>query len=147
MNNKLSLQNRLQNRDVLIGMFTKINNCNVVEMIGIAGFDFVIFDTEHANFSRVEIENLIRTADSVGINSIVRVQEATPEEILHALDSGADGVQLPGVKSIEQATEACRSSNIILRGIAAVPWLNALPCMGCGTRMRNTLAMPTVTQQ
>ena len=94
MNNKFSLRERIRNGDVLIGMFAKFNNCSAVEMVGIAGFDFVIFDTEHANFSRTEIENLVRTADSVGMSSVVRVQEAIPEEVLHALDSGADGVQV-----------------------------------------------------
>lgn len=52
MNNKFSLRERIRNGDVLIGMFAKFNNCSAVEMVGIAGFDFVIFDTEHANFSR-----------------------------------------------------------------------------------------------
>ena len=116
MNNKFSLRERIQNGDVLIGMFAKFNNCNAVEMVGLAGFDFVIFDTEHANFSRGEIENLIRTADSVGMSSIVRVQETTPEEVLHALDSGADGVQVPGITTIEQAVEVCRSSKYYPEG-------------------------------
>lgn len=58
----------------------------------------------------------MRTADSVGMSSVVRVQEAIPEEVLHALDSGADGVQVPGIESIEQAVRVCRSSKYYPEG-------------------------------
>lgn len=116
MNTKFSLRERVKNHDVLIGMFGKFNNSNVVEMIGMAGFDFVIFDTEHANFSHTEIENLIRAADGVGMSSVVRVKEATPEEVLHALDSGADGVQIPSITNMEDAIEVCRSSKYYPEG-------------------------------
>jgi 4-hydroxy-2-oxoheptanedioate aldolase len=110
MNKRNSLRLRIKNREVLFGTFAKINSPAVVEMIGMVGFDFAIFDMEHANFSLCDVENLIRTADSVELGSIVRVAHATPEDVLHALDSGAGGVQVPSITTMEQAKETCRSA-------------------------------------
>ena len=105
-----SLRKRLMNKEVLLGTFQKLNSPAVTEMIGQAGFDFVIIDTEHANFSCGEVENLVRAADSVGLGSIVRVKDANGVEILHALDSGAEGVQIPDLETVEQAEQALRAT-------------------------------------
>lgn len=110
------LRRRIKDGEILIGMFGKINSSSVVEMVGMAGFDFIIFDTEHANFSHSEIENLIRAADSVGMSSIVRVEDATAEDVLHALDSGADGVQIPSIDRLDTAVAMCRSSKYYPEG-------------------------------
>lgn len=105
-----NLRQRINNKECVIGTFVKVNNPDVIEIIGKAGFDFVIIDTEHANFSNLDVANLIRTADSVNLNSIVRVSTPSEDPILHALDSGADGVQIPNVKTIEQAKMAAQAA-------------------------------------
>ncbi len=106
MYKKLSLKQRLNKGEVIIGIFLKINSPAVAEIIGYSGFDFIIIDNEHSNFSYYETENIIRAANSTGINAIVRVASASEEHILHAADSGSQGVQIPSIVTIKEAKQA-----------------------------------------
>lgn len=110
MNNTFSLREKIKSGKVSIGLFYKFNSQSIVEMIGYAGFDFIIVDMEHSNYSHFDTEGIIRAANGVGLSSIVRVKEAISEDVLHALDSGADGIQIPSIKSISTAVEVCTSS-------------------------------------
>ncbi len=108
--NENSLRSRIRNGERVIGTFFKINSPDLAEIVGKAGFDFIIVDTEHGNFSDGDVANIIRAADGVGLQTVVRVRRPSEEDILHALDSGASGVQIPGVTSIEGATEVAQSA-------------------------------------
>ena len=74
----------------------------LVEMIGLAGFDFVMLDGEHgAAFSN--LPNLILAADAAGVIPVVRVSSHERGFILQALELGAGGVQAPMVNTVEEA--------------------------------------------
>ncbi len=90
MNRANPIRQRILNKEILIGTMFKINSPALAELIGNCGFDFIVIDTEHSNFSPVDTENIIRAADAAGMASIVRTRDGSPEEVLHALDSGAE---------------------------------------------------------
>lgn len=116
MNRLNPIRQRILNKEVLIGTMFKINSPALAELIGNCGFDFIVIDTEHSNFSPVDTENIIRAADVAGMASIVRTRDGSPEEVLHALDSGADGVQVPSLTTIESAKRACESAKYFPEG-------------------------------
>lgn len=116
MNKAFSLRERILNKEVVYGLFYKLNSPDVAEMVGNAGFDFIIVDTEHANFSTYDAANIIRAADSTGMSTVVRVFSAEEEHVLHALDSGADGVQIPSITSVETAKKACAGAKYFPEG-------------------------------
>lgn len=116
MNKAYSLRERILNKEVVIGMFYKFNSQAIVEMVGNAGFDFIIVDTEHSNYSSYDVEGLIRAAECVDMSTVIRIREAISEDVLHALDSGADGVQIPSITSIETAKDVCNSSKYYPEG-------------------------------
>jgi 4-hydroxy-2-oxoheptanedioate aldolase len=116
MNKSSSLRTRILAGERVFGTFFKLNCMDAAEIIGNAGFDFIIIDTEHGNYSPVDVTNIIRAADSVNMSSIVRVRSAADEDVLHALDSGADGVQIPSITSVEQAKTACASAKYFPEG-------------------------------
>lgn len=116
MNRLFSLRERVLNKEVVFGLFYKLNSQAIAEMIGNAGFDFIIVDTEHSNYSSYDVEGIIRAAECVGMSSVIRIREAIPEDVLHALDSGADGVQIPSINSIESAFDVCKSSKYYPEG-------------------------------
>lgn len=97
-----NLKQRLKNGEVCVGPFFKTLNQNMVEMMGFAGYDFIIVDNEHANFGHVDIENIIRAADGVGLDSIIRIPSGSEEHVLHSLDSGAIGIQVPSLRTVEE---------------------------------------------
>lgn len=94
----------------VIGTFVKMTDPSSVEIIGLAGFDFIVIDSEHVGFNKETITNLIRTAELYNIVPIVRVKENEKTEILQALDSGALGVQVPNVDTQSDARNVIDSA-------------------------------------
>jgi 4-hydroxy-2-oxoheptanedioate aldolase len=94
----------------------KLNSPALAELVANVGFDFIVIDTEHSNFSPVDTENIIRAADAAGMASVVRTRDGSSEEVLHALDSGADGIQVPSLTTIEAAKRACESAKYFPEG-------------------------------
>ncbi|MGF6876904.1 HpcH/HpaI aldolase family protein [Paraburkholderia sp. MM5477-R1] len=97
----------------LLGTFVKTPSVHVVEILGAAGFDFLVIDGEHAAFDRQSIDLALLAARAAGVHAVVRVRNCDATEILAALDDGADGVLVPHISSREQAEaliRACRYS-------------------------------------
>lgn len=92
------------------GLFCSIPSPVVVEMIGHAGYDFVIVDTEHVLINPETLEHMIRAAEAVGLTALVRVPDASPGPVLRALDGGAQGVVVPHVRTRADAEAAVRAS-------------------------------------
>lgn len=103
---KSGIKEKLKQGQVVFGAFYKLNCPSLVEIFGHAGFEFIIIDNEHSNFSFSDMENLIRAADGVQLPTIVRVPDAGDDYLVHALDSGASGVQIPGLTTVEQVKAA-----------------------------------------
>lgn len=116
-----SVKDRLKNHETIFGTFYKLNSPIATEMLGWAGFDFIVVDCEHSPIGYESTENIIRTAENVGLSTIVRVPSAAEEHIFHALDSGAVGVQIPNLTSVEQFKEsvsACKYFPAGTRGLS-----------------------------
>ena len=97
--------------ETLLGTFIKTPTGHATEILGHVGFDFVVFDEEHAPFDRGTLDLALLAARAAGIAGIVRVAEPTPAKLLGVLDDGAAGVLVPHVSSPEKAREvvaACR---------------------------------------
>lgn len=105
----------------VFGLLNSIPSPLVVEMIGYAGYDFVILDMEHVCVNPETLENTVRAAECAGMTPLVRVPDAAPETILRALDCGALGIVVPHVRNradAEQAVAASRYHPLGSRGIS-----------------------------
>jgi 2-keto-3-deoxy-L-rhamnonate aldolase RhmA len=102
---------KIREREHVLGTFIKIPTSHSVEIVGLAGFDFVIIDQEHAPFDRGAIDIACLATRAADIAAIVRVQEANAAMIMSALDCGATGVMVPHCDSPAKARQiaaACR---------------------------------------
>ncbi len=111
-----ALKRALGEGRAVFGLFCSTPVPLVVEMIGCAGFDFVIIDTEHTLVNPETLENMLRAAETVGLTALVRVPDASPGAILRALDAGAQGVVVPRVRTRADAETAVRSSRYFPEG-------------------------------
>ena len=100
---------KIKDGDFAIGTFMKSNDPAIAEIIGLAGFDFLVLDNEHVAMGRDSMVNVIRAADAVGLDPLVRVRENNQVDILQALDAGALGVQVPNVDTFEEAASLVQS--------------------------------------
>ncbi|MCJ7814027.1 MAG: aldolase/citrate lyase family protein [Candidatus Atribacteria bacterium] len=106
---KNNLKKALHDSKIVFGPFLKITDPAVVEIMGFAGFDFVIIDEEHGPISMESAQNMIRAAESVNITPIIRVGDNNEALILRALDIGAQGIEIPQVNSRSDAVRAVKS--------------------------------------
>lgn len=86
-------------------------SADLIEVAGIAGFDYVFLDGEHGPFTTETIEVLCRAADAAGLTPIARVPDTSLPTILRYLDRGIMGIMGPHVCTGDDAqrlADACR---------------------------------------
>ncbi len=106
----------LHNGENVLGTWTKIADPSAIEVLGGCGFDFTVIDREHVALDNGAVTDLIRAAELLGIVPIVRPRENRAIDILHALDAGALGVQVPGINTREEAQAVVRAAKYAPRG-------------------------------
>lgn len=89
-------------------MLVELRQPSVMSLLANAGFDFVLIDNEHGQFTVETVADLSRAARGEGITPIVRVPELTYAHVAQSLDGGGQGIMLPRVTAPEQV-EACLS--------------------------------------
>ncbi len=115
-----AVQAKLNGGEEVYGLFCSIPSPVLVEMIGCAGYDFVILDTEHSLVDPQQLENLVRAAEAVELTPFVRVPEADPGAVLRVLDAGAMGVVVPHVRRRADVDAVIRAARYAPRGMRSL---------------------------
>lgn len=102
----MSLRQRLRGPEPVVALFSVIPSPAIAELAAHAGFDAIVFDSEHGPLGPESLDALVPVARSAGIHPIVRVRENEGSLIGAALDVGASGVMVPQVGSGEAAAAA-----------------------------------------
>ena len=97
---------RVLDGEPVLGCFLTWPSSGVVELAGLAGFDFVLIDVEHGFFSIESVAAMVLAADAAGIAAVVRPPTAVSEHLGRYLDAGAAGTLLPRVESAAMARAA-----------------------------------------
>jgi 4-hydroxy-2-oxoheptanedioate aldolase len=111
---------KLSKGEAIYGPFVGIPSAAIVELCGIAGFDYVVIDCEHSAIDFGACEEMVRAAELVGITPIVRVPGHDSRKILRYLDIGAQGIMAPNVVSSDEAraiVDAARYAPVGKRGL------------------------------
>lgn len=91
------LRARIKAGETLIGTFLKTPSPQVVEILGIAGLDFIVPDQEHAPIDLASMDMLAMAGRAVGIPLVPRRWGAGTDWIAPLLDLGCAGVMVPHV--------------------------------------------------
>ncbi|MEM8632419.1 MAG: aldolase/citrate lyase family protein [Pseudomonadota bacterium] len=102
-------RDRMLSGELLAGTFVKTPAYEVVEVLAQSGLDFICLDAEHAPFDRSRLDACLAIARALDFPALVRVEAGTPAAMLQALDSGAVGLVVPHVDSVEKARDVARS--------------------------------------
>ena len=100
------LKEKLARGEVSLGCSVMFPSPQVVEMLGYAGFDWVLIDCEHGSIGPGDVELMCMAADAVGITPIGRPKSNASSEITSLMDRGVMGVQAPHVNTAEDARRA-----------------------------------------
>jgi 4-hydroxy-2-oxoheptanedioate aldolase len=110
----------------MLGTFCVVGCTEIVELIAISGFDFVILDMEHGPFDLQQVSRCLLAAHLRGMPVIVRVANSGPSAIGGVLDLGADGILAPHVDSAEAAADVVAAARFAPHGHrGAHPWVRA----------------------
>ena len=73
------------------------------QILKAAGADYAVLDMEHTGFGFDTVRQVVRYCQAADLPLIVRVPSQSRHHVSRALDTGADGVMVPIVSSVEQA--------------------------------------------
>lgn len=114
-----------------IGTFLKLPRPEVVDILAIAGLDFLVCDTEHGQISEPEVREVIIAGRAARIPVVVRVPALEGGSVNRLLEAGAAGIQLAGVTTKAQAGELGRITRYPPDGTRGVS--TAQPAAAYGT--------------
>jgi 2-dehydro-3-deoxyglucarate aldolase/4-hydroxy-2-oxoheptanedioate aldolase len=92
----------------LLGTWVKIPTIETMQLLGDAGFDFVVIDMEHAPHTLERAIELVFAAQAMRMAALVRLPDHTGATIQPLLDGGADGLLVPRIANPETADAITR---------------------------------------
>jgi 2-keto-3-deoxy-L-rhamnonate aldolase RhmA len=90
----------------LIGLWSQLGNAAATEVVGDAGFDWVLIDTEHAPLELPVVADQLRALVGSDTSPLVRPAWNDPVIFKRLLDLGAQTLLVPFVQSAEEAARA-----------------------------------------
>ncbi|MEE2710153.1 MAG: aldolase/citrate lyase family protein [Gemmatimonadota bacterium] len=93
------------------GIQLRFGTAAIAELAGLAGFDWVLIDTEHAPQTPDSVQAQLQAAACTRTTPVVRAAKNDPDLIKLYLDMGALGIVVPFVNTPEEArlgADACR---------------------------------------
>ena len=96
----------LRENRLALGTYVTFADPQVIEIIGLAGFDAAFIDMEHTTFDLGLINQMIMAADLAGVTSMIRIPGNDENLILRLLDAGAQGIIIPHIDGLEGAKRA-----------------------------------------
>lgn len=123
---KNRLKEKIDKGEIVIGMEIWLRDPRVIELMGHAGFDFAHIENEHVAHNWETVENLIRTAEFVGLTPLYRSEQVFDgkppvNQIIKALKCGAQIIMVPHVgtpDTVKTVVDAVKYPPLGRRGVA-----------------------------
>lgn len=91
---------KLQQGKPVFGVIGTTNDPQIVEILGLTGFDYYMMDGEHGLIDPAQAENIVRACEVTGMTPLVRLGSRDPKLVLQYLDAGFMGVMMPGLETV-----------------------------------------------
>ena len=119
---KNQIKEKLAAGKPVYGAMIQFPDADLTEMLGYAGFDWILIDAEHGSINENDCAAMVRACELANTTSIVRPASQHPETLLRFLDRGAQGVQVPHVNTAAEAravVEAVKYYPLGKRGVTS----------------------------
>jgi 4-hydroxy-2-oxoheptanedioate aldolase len=91
-----------------LGTFIGAASPVAAEVCAAAGVDWLLLDLEHGAGGEEQIRDVVPAAGSYGVPTVVRVESAARIRMGRVLDSGAAGIMLPRLDTVDEVAAAVR---------------------------------------
>jgi 4-hydroxy-2-oxoheptanedioate aldolase len=99
-----------------LGVFVKCPHAEMIEAIGLAGFDFAVVDMEHTPLGPRDLYPLVLAAERRQLSLVVRIPCKREEYFKWCRDLDIAAIQVPHIETKEDALRAVESSYFAPRG-------------------------------
>ncbi|MBI4552345.1 MAG: 2,4-dihydroxyhept-2-ene-1,7-dioic acid aldolase [Candidatus Latescibacteria bacterium] len=116
---KNCLKEKLAAGKVALGVQLWFGSPAIAELCGLAGFDWLLIDTEHAPQTPVTVQAQLQAAGNTNTTALVRLPKNDPDLIKLYLDMGTLGIVVPFISTADEAelgARACRYPPVGTRG-------------------------------
>lgn len=93
------LKRRLRSRRPMFGGWTSLAHPSITEILARSGVDFIGIDLEHSTISQEQAQRIIAASQAGQAACLPRVAAPIGADIRRLLDSGADGIIVPNIRS------------------------------------------------
>jgi 2-dehydro-3-deoxyglucarate aldolase len=103
-----SIKDALRRDEPTVGTWLTLAHPTVAELLAMAGFEWVVIDTEHSAVDVSEVLRMVIAVEQRGAIPLCRLASIDPVQAKSVLDSGAAGILVPMVNTREDAELAVR---------------------------------------
>ena len=107
-------------REPQLGIWSSLTSNLLAEILGDAGFDWILFDTEHAPNDLQQLIGQLQAIRGTSVQAMVRPAANDPVLIKRVLDIGFRNVLVPFVQTAEDAALAVTATRYPPKGIRGV---------------------------
>jgi len=115
-----NLKQRLQHGETVLGCWLNLGSSLAAEMVGLAGFDWVLIDLEHGAGTEKDVLYQLQALEHGTAAPIIRVEGFERQRIHRVLDLGAEGIMCPRIKTVEEAQKAVSALRYTPEGLRGV---------------------------
>jgi len=101
-----NLKNKLKTGDAIQGCWLNSGSAINAEIVGKAGFDWVVVDLEHGIGTENNLLNQLQALNGCDTLPIVRVEALVRQRVSRLLDMGAGGILFPQIQDKNEAEQA-----------------------------------------
>ncbi len=99
----MGLKKMIRDGETVLGCWLNLGSSITAEIVGQAGFDWVLIDIEHGAGSEQDLLHQLQALEHTPAAPVVRVESYERQRFHRALDLGAEGIMCPQVRNIKEA--------------------------------------------
>ena len=99
------LKKRLRQGETLNGCWLNLGSALTAEIVGLAGFDWVLIDLEHGAGNEGDVLHQLQALEHTPTAPVIRVESHARQRIHRVLDMGAEGIMCPRINNLNEARE------------------------------------------
>ncbi|KAK3694084.1 Pyruvate/Phosphoenolpyruvate kinase-like domain-containing protein [Podospora appendiculata] len=126
-----------ENKRPAMGLWQMLPGSNVSRILARSGADWVLVDCEHGNIDDAAMHEAVPAIAALGVSPIVRIPDFQPWMVKRALDSGAHGILVPLIRTVEETKSLVASAKFPPLGRRG---------FGSPIAMQNFSPIPTFTE-
>ena len=100
-----NIRERALKRELLKGTFLSLGSSMIAEMAGLAGFDWLLLDLEHAPGDTFSLIGQMQAVNRLPTASVVRIPNLDKTAVKRILDLGAAGIMVPNLDNVKDVKD------------------------------------------